>query len=109
MFRCYTDFNLLKTSIVINQWVSADYDGDDLPLALSSVSPMEPLDNTVGQPQAELEHPPSSASSHGNVGPHASDTGASADKDCSSKRPATPEGMTYSTLFHFLKFFIKFL
>ncbi|BAT05803.1 Os08g0466800 [Oryza sativa Japonica Group] len=69
-----------------------DYDGDDLPLALSSVSPMEPLDNTVGQPQAELEHPPSSASSHGNVGPHASDTGASADKDCSSKRPATPEG-----------------
>ncbi|KAF0900857.1 hypothetical protein E2562_035778 [Oryza meyeriana var. granulata] len=72
-----------------------DDDGDDI-LPLSSVSQMEPTfaDNTVGQPQADQEQPPSSASSHCNVGSHASDTGTSttADKDCSSKRPVTPEG-----------------
>ncbi|XP_040383107.1 protein XRI1-like [Oryza brachyantha] len=66
-------------------------DGDELPLGPSSVPPMGPPDITARQPQADNEQPPSSASSHCNVGPHTSDTGTSADKNCSSKRPVTPE------------------
>uniref|UniRef100_A0A0D9X8Q4 Protein XRI1 n=1 Tax=Leersia perrieri TaxID=77586 RepID=A0A0D9X8Q4_9ORYZ len=70
-----------------------DNDGDDLPLGLNSASPIGPPDNTVGLLQGDYEQQPhSSASSHCNVGPHASDTGTSADKNCSSKRPVTPEG-----------------
>ncbi|KAL5220338.1 hypothetical protein ABZP36_025051 [Zizania latifolia] len=69
--------------------------GDDL-LAVSNVSPMGPIlpVNNVAQPQAEQQQqPPSSASSHCNVGPRASDTSpVRANNNCSSKRSVTPGG-----------------